>query len=98
MEKCDILDCNFSKATEIIKSRFACAIIVSLSKKESSFSEIGKEFSYLTNSTLSRTLKKLCDDKIVIKQDKNYSLTNSGVELKKIIILLGDWYENNFED
>ncbi len=98
MNKCDILDCNFSKATEIIKSRFVCAIIVSLSNQKRSFSEISSEFSYLTNSSLSRTLKKLCDNNIILKDDKNYILTDCGIELRNIIIELGKWYDQNFSD
>ncbi len=98
MEKCDILDCNFTKAIDLIKSRFVCAIIVELSENEKSFSEISKEFSYLTNASLSRTLKKLCDVRIIIKDDKSYCLSESGIELRTIIVSLGDWYEKSFDD
>ncbi len=98
MEKCDILDCNFTKAIDIIKSRFVCAIIVALSEREKSFSEISKEFSYLTNASLSRTSKKLCDVGIIIKDDKSYCLSESGIELRTIIVSLGDWYEKSFDD
>ncbi len=96
MEKCDILDCDFNKALDIIKSRFVLAIVVSLSEKKSSFSEISKEFSYLTNATLSRTLKKLCDDNLIVKDERYYSLTPAGTELTEIAIMLEKWYEKHY--
>ncbi len=96
MEKCDILDCSFNKAVELIKSRFVCAIIVSLSESSSSFSKISSDFSYLTNATLSRTLKQLCDDNLIVKEDNLYSLTPAGVELTSIINTLDEWYEKHY--
>ncbi len=96
MEKCDILDCSFNKAVELIKSRFVCAIIVSLSEESATFSILSSEYSYLTNATLSRTLKKLCDDGLVIKDDNLYKLTPAGVELVAIIESLDEWYEKHF--
>ncbi len=98
MEKCDILECNFNKAIDLIKSRFVCAIIISLSENcDSSFSKISNEFSYLTNATLSRTLKKLADDKLIMKENNQYNLTKTGLELVEIINMLELWYTKNYE-
>ncbi len=96
MEKCDILECDFNKAIDIIKSRFVCAVIISISEGKTTFSDIANDFSYLTNASLSRTLKQLCSYNIIEKQDNTYKLTKSGLELIDIIDTLDKWYTRNF--
>ncbi len=94
MEKCDVFECSFYKTIDILKGRFVCALIISLEKESKSFGVISSEFSYLTNTVLSRTLKDLIDEEIIVKEENNYALTEGGIALIKIINDMEKWYDN----
>ncbi len=93
MEQCDVFECSFYKTIDILKGRFACALIISLEKECKPFSVLSSEFSYLTNSALSRTLTRLSNEGIIVKNDNIYGLTESGKSLIKIINDMEDWYD-----
>ncbi len=93
MEQCDVFECSFYKTIDILKGRFVCALIISLEEEGKSFGVIGSEFSYLTNAVLARTLKTLIHERILIKEDNIYKLTDGGRALIKIINEMENWYD-----
>ncbi len=93
MEQCDVFECSFYKTIDILKGRFVCALIISLESEGKTFGVICNEFSYLTNAVLSRTLKGLIKEGILIKEDNIYNLTDGGKALIKIINDMEVWYD-----
>ncbi len=93
MEQCDVFECSFYKTIDILKGRFVCALIISLENECKTFGVISSEFSYLTNAVLSRTLKELIDEDIVVKEENSYTLTTGGKALIKIINDMENWYD-----
>lgn len=94
-ETCNILDCDVYGAIKVIKNRWISVILISLKDTPKSFTQISKEFSFLSNAQLANSLAKMCEDKIITKDNKTYQITNSGVELIKILDQLQDWFESN---
>ncbi len=92
---CNVTNCQISKAINIIKSRYSAVIILSLHKNDKNFSTLSKEFDYLTNMQLTRTLNLLKNHKIIIKKDQNYKLSELGQKLIPSLLELEKWSEEN---
>ncbi len=95
LNTCNVTNCKISKAIDIIKSRYSAVIILSLYKGEKNFSTLSKEFDYLTNMQLTRTLNLLKNNKIIIKENQNYKLSDLGKKLIPSLLELEKWSIEN---
>lgn len=93
-EECNIHNCDIYHAISLVKSRYSSVVIFSL-ETEKTFTELKNEFSYITPTQLTRTLKPLIENGIIEKEEK-YRLTIIGFELAKILHNLDTWYEDSF--
>lgn len=84
MEKCNVIECDVYKGIKLFKGRWVSVILFSLRESSKSFSTISNEFTFLTNSQLSNTLKKMSSDSLIINNDGNYTLTDKGLDLTLI--------------
>ncbi len=95
-KKCDVINCKVTKAVDIIKSRYSVVLLLSLNKEEKNFTSLSKEFDYLTNMQLTRTVNLLKKNNIIIKKENNnYSLTSIGKNLIPSLLSLEKWATDN---
>lgn len=92
-DMCNVTNCNIYKSINMIKSRYSSVLIISLKDTRKSFSTLAKEFDYLTNMQLSRTLNTLVQDGLITKENNHYSLTIAGNKLIPILMNLESWYD-----
>lgn len=77
----------------IIKSRYTSQLLFSLKKNPKSFSNLQRDIPPITNMQLTRNLKQLQNNDIIEKINKDYTLTEKGIKLIKIIDSLGAWFQ-----
>ncbi|GAA4779358.1 helix-turn-helix domain-containing protein [Olivibacter ginsenosidimutans] len=91
--------CNASKTLALFSGRWKLSIIFNLLEKDALYSEFKILLPEISDRTLSKQLKELQEDELVVK-DKNktssiYSLTEKGRNLKPILQLLSIFSVNN---
>lgn len=99
--ECNISECDIYQAIKIIKGRWVLVIINKLKNNSKTFSTIQKEFSFLTNTQLTRTLKEMKENNLIEIIDNKYTLTNKGNDLIPIIKQIEEWnkkYNSNKND
>lgn len=92
-------DCPVDYALSVISGKWKLPIIWHLSKEKSiRFNELKCKIDGISNLMLSKSLKELEEDKLVYRVQYNtipprveYSLTDLGYSLEKIIVSLGEW-------
>lgn len=91
-------DCGVGKALRLIGSKWTLNIIHALCERTKRFGEIQRELTLISPRTLSLRLQQLEADGIIHKKvfaevppHVEYSLTEKGASLKKIILLLDRW-------
>ncbi len=92
---CNISNCNITEAINIIKSRYSAVLILSLEDNEKNFTTLTQEFDYLTNMQLTRTINKLKNKDIIVKNNNSYKLTKLGQDLIPILKDLENWILTN---
>ncbi|MEZ4104376.1 MAG: helix-turn-helix domain-containing protein [Candidatus Paceibacterota bacterium] len=99
-------DCSIRKAIEIIGQKHSILIFNELLKHQVlRFGELRRVLGNLNTGTLSITLKQLEDSGLIrrtvfseIPPRVEYSLTDKGKELEKVLIQLQLWYEKWYKD
>lgn len=94
-------DCPADYALSLINRKWKLLIMWHLSKEKSiRFNELKRKLNGISNLMLSKSLKELEEDKLVNRVQYNtipprveYSLTDLGYSLEKIIMMLGEWGE-----
>lgn len=94
-ETCNVHDCDIYHAIDAIKSRYAAVLLFSMDNEAKTFGELQREFDFITPTQLTRTLKQLCTDGL-LEKDEKYRLTIAGKPLVVILRELESWYGNNF--
>lgn len=97
-DKCNIINCDVYQGIQKIKSRYTGAFIYSLIDQDKQFKDLEAEFSYISSTQVSRTLKQLIQNGLVINQNNAYSLTPAAIELVPILDLLETWNEKYFNN
>jgi len=85
-------------ALEAVEGRWKLLILFSLSEKPKRFKEIAREVSGITDKTLSKELKNLEANKLIIRTVYDafpprveYSITQHGLSLEKVLDELHFW-------
>lgn len=93
-------DCPIMTAQRILSGKWSIAILYYLGEGTLRFGELQRKLPFLTQSTLSRQLKELVTQKLVIRTDYQtippkveYSLSKAGKEFIPIIKALEEWAE-----
>lgn len=93
-------DCPIMTAQQILSGKWSIAILYYLGEGTLRFGELQRKLPFLTQSTLSRQLKELVTQKLVIRTDYQtippkveYSLSKAGCEFIPIIKALEEWAE-----
>jgi DNA-binding HxlR family transcriptional regulator len=96
-EKC-IIDCDLTYAVYKIGGRWKLLILNKLEKNKLRFSELKKEFSYITERMLTMQLRALEQDGLVkrtvyaeVPPRVEYELTEMALELGPILKQLSEW-------
>ncbi|WP_205195751.1 helix-turn-helix domain-containing protein [Chitinophaga sp. Cy-1792] len=96
-EKC-IIDCDMTFAVNMLGGRWKLLLLDKLSKGTSRFSDLKKEFSYMSERMLTLQLKSMEQDGLIVRHAfaevpvrVEYSLTEAAIELKPILALLSAW-------
>ena len=96
------LNCGMAHTMKIIGSKWTMLILYNLCAGTKRFGELQKALEGISPKTLAERLKQLEEDGIVNKKvyaqiplKVEYSLTEKGISLKKIINQLDAWGENN---
>ena len=91
-------DCPITSTIEVIGGKWKPIIIWLLMKGTMRFGELNKSVPGITLKVLSRQLKELETDGIIIRKAYpevpprvEYSLSEKGVSLQEVMILLADW-------
>lgn len=89
---------SIKDALEAVEGRWKLLILFSLSESPKRFKQISREVSGITDKTLSKELKSLEENKLVIREVYNtfpptveYSITPHGLSLEKVIDELHFW-------
>jgi DNA-binding HxlR family transcriptional regulator len=96
-EKC-IIDCDLTYAVNKIAGRWKLQILGKLENKTLRFTELKKEFSYMSERMLTLQLKALEKDGLIkrtvyaeVPPRVEYELTERAIELGPILKQLSDW-------
>ncbi|QJB36621.1 helix-turn-helix transcriptional regulator [Chitinophaga oryzae] len=96
-EKC-IIDCDLTFAVYLLGGRWKLLILDKLAKRKMRFSELKKEFSYITERMLTLQLRTMEQDGLVkrtvyaeVPPRVEYELTETARELAPILSQLSDW-------
>lgn len=96
-EQC-IIDCDLTYAVYMIGGRWKLLILDKLENKKLRFSELKKEFSYMSDRMLTLQLKSLEQDGLIkrtvyaeVPPRVEYELTETAVELGPILKQLSEW-------
>jgi DNA-binding HxlR family transcriptional regulator len=96
-EQC-IIDCDLTYAVYMIGGRWKLLILDKLAHKKLRFSELKKEFSYMSDRMLTLQLKSLEQDGLVkrtvyaeVPPRVEYELTEMALELGPILKQLSEW-------
>lgn len=89
---------SIKDALEAVEGRWKLLILFSLSEGPKRFKQISRDVNGITDKTLSKELKSLEDNKLVIREVYNtfpptveYSITPHGLSLEKVIDELHFW-------
>lgn len=89
---------SIKDALEAVEGRWKLLILFSLSESPKRFKQIAREVNGITDKTLSKELKRLEENKLVIREVHNtfpptveYSITPHGLSLEKVIDELHFW-------
>lgn len=89
---------SIKDALEAVEGRWKLLILFSLSEGPKRFKQISREVNGITDKTLSKELKSLEENKLVIREVYNtfpptveYSITPHGLSLEKVIDELHFW-------
>lgn len=85
------MKCPVAKTAQLLSDTWTMLIIRDLLKSQMRFLEIEKSLGGISSRTLANKLKRLEEEKIVIKKDLHYSLTSQGKKLQKIIQAMETW-------
>jgi len=94
MSKTSHTNCPIAKTALLLSDVWTMLIIRDLLGGKMRFSEIEVSLKGVSTRTLSLKLKRLEEEKIVVKSDLFYSLTLKGKKLKKIIDAMESWGKN----
>ena len=87
--------CPIAKAAEVLGEKWTILILRELCINDQTFNNLRKGMPLLSPTLLSKRLKTLVAQEIIVrkKTDKGvlYSMTEAGVELKDMIMHLGEW-------
>jgi DNA-binding HxlR family transcriptional regulator len=84
--------CPVAKASEILTTRWTPLILRELISGSSGFNEIHRGVPLMSRALLSRRLRELVANGIVVRNEAGgYRLTEAGEELRPIIIAMGEW-------
>lgn len=96
-EKC-IIDCDLTYAIYLLGGRWKLLIMDKLAKRKMRFSELKKEFSYITERMLTLQLRSMEQDGLVkrtvyaeVPPRVEYELTDTARELEPILDQLSNW-------
>jgi DNA-binding HxlR family transcriptional regulator len=96
-EQC-IIDCDLTYAVYMIGGRWKLLILDKLENKKRRFSELKKEFSYMSERMLTMQLKALEQDGLIkrtvyaeVPPRVEYELTEMAMELGPILKQLSEW-------
>jgi DNA-binding HxlR family transcriptional regulator len=97
-ESCPKTMLSIKDALEAIEGRWKLLILFSLSESPKRFKQISREINGITDKTLSKELKSLEENKLVIREVHNtfpptvlYTITPHGLSLEKVINELHFW-------
>jgi DNA-binding HxlR family transcriptional regulator len=89
---------SIKDALEAVEGRWKLLILFSLSMNPKRFKEISRDVTGITDKTLSKELKNLEENKLIIREVHNtfpptvmYSITPHGLSLEKVIDELHFW-------
>ncbi len=89
---------SIKDALEAVEGRWKLLILFSLSESPKRFKQISREVNGITDKTLSKELKRLEENKLIIREIYNtfpptveYSITHHGLSLEKVIDELHFW-------
>jgi DNA-binding HxlR family transcriptional regulator len=89
---------SIKDALEAVEGRWKLLILFSLSEKPKRFTQISREVNGITDKTLSKELKNLESNKLILREVKDtfpptveYSITQHGLSLEKVLDELHFW-------
>lgn len=89
---------SIKDALEAVEGRWKLLILFSLSESPKRFTQIAREVSGITDKTLSKELKRLESNKLILREVRDtfpptveYSITAHGLSLEKVIDELHFW-------
>ncbi len=89
---------SIKDALEAVEGRWKLLILFALSQSPKRFKQIAREVNGITDKTLSKELKSLEENKLIIREVYNtfpptveYSITTHGLSLEKVIDELHFW-------
>jgi DNA-binding HxlR family transcriptional regulator len=88
-------NCAVSKTATLLSDTWTMLIIRDLLKMPMRFCELERSLEGISTRTLTLKLKRLEQEKIVIKNDLYYKLSTQGKKLQKIIDAMESWGKNN---
>lgn len=100
-EQC-IINCNLTYAVHILSGRWKLLILDKLKQRKMRFSELKKEFSYISERMLTLQLQAMEEDGLLkrtvypeVPPRVEYELTEMALELTPILDHLSQWAEKN---
>lgn len=89
---------SIKDALEAVEGRWKLLILFALSEKPKRFTQIAREVKGITDKTLSKELKNLESNKLIVREVKDtfpptveYSITEHGLSLEKVLDELHFW-------
>ena len=77
--------CPIAKVANLLSDHWTILIIRDLLHAPMRFSELERSLGTVSSRTLSLKLKRLCDEKVISKDDVLYSMTSNGRSLGSVI-------------
>ena len=91
MSKNSHTNCPVAKTALLLSDVWTMLVVRDLLGGKMRFSEIEASLKGVSSRTLSLKLKRLEDEKIIIKNDLHYTLSSKGKRLKKVIDAMESW-------
>lgn len=95
---------NMADTIDVLKGKWKIPIIICLSFGQKRFGEISKELKSITDKTLSKELKFLEENQLIVRDiideyplQIKYRITDHGLSLTKILMVLKEWGESHRE-
>ncbi|GAB4029973.1 helix-turn-helix domain-containing protein [Spirosoma gilvum] len=89
---------SINDALEAVEGKWKLLILFALSSGPKRFKQLAKEVAGITDKTLSKELKSLEENKLIIRKvydtfppTVEYSITTHGMSLEKVVDELHDW-------